>query len=68
MTPTFAICQQTIPATSKPWFIVETYHTSDGHRCRICDGRWKTFNEAQSFVEMKLSNARNAEKNNDANS
>lgn len=42
---------ETLP--SKPWFIVETYLTSDGPRTRICDGKWATRAEAEDVLFAK---------------
>lgn len=35
----------------RPFFIIETYPTSDGLRSRICSGRYKSFVEAKNKVE-----------------
>lgn len=38
------------PEPSKPWFIIETYITSEGVRTRVCSGRWKTESEAKAAL------------------
>lgn len=37
----------------EPWFMVETYYTSDGPRTRICNGRWATLQQAQTALAEK---------------
>lgn len=39
---------------SRPWFICETVLTSDGPRTRICNGRWKTREEAHAALKDKV--------------
>lgn len=42
------------PRSHAPWFIIETYLTSEGARTRVCSGRWKTKEEAGSvLIERK---------------
>lgn len=37
----------------KPWFLVETYFTSEGMRTRVCSGRWATMAEAQTVLDAR---------------
>jgi hypothetical protein len=39
---------------SHPWFMMETNLTSDGPRTRLCDGRWKTKEEALADMERRI--------------
>lgn len=39
--------------SAKPWFIVESYATSDGVRTRICDGWYGSRVEAQNVCDWK---------------
>lgn len=41
------------PAWLRPWFICETVITSDGPRTRICNGRWRTEEQAQRALKEK---------------
>lgn len=52
----FNICVSTDPPTGsspKPWFITETTFTSDGHRTRVCAGRFAYRHEAEADVERR---------------
>lgn len=37
----------------KPYFILEKYMTSDGVRIRICDGTYRTAEEAEAACTQK---------------
>lgn len=47
------IAQQMFPRTPHPFFITETVLTTDGPRTRICDGRYKTYEEADAELKKK---------------
>lgn len=38
---------------TQPWFILETFLTTDGHRTRVCDGFYTTKAETHHMAELK---------------
>lgn len=49
--PSFAIVKQEVPASSRPYRILETYMTSEGPRTRVCSGAFTTEIEAITAKE-----------------
>lgn len=54
MKHTFRIAQQTYPASEHCWFLIEVVLTKDGYRSRLCQGRWKTFDEAKKELDRHV--------------
>lgn len=48
------------PKPTLPFRLIETTLTVDGLRTRICDGAWSTLGEAQTQLNAKLDEIRNA--------
>src|SRR5882757_5697305 len=51
---TYYVCEAILMPTDKPFMIIETVQTSDGPRSRICDGRFRSFAEAEGKIAEKL--------------
>lgn len=47
------IVKQEYPYNNHPYRLLEVYITSDGYRSRICDGTFRTYEEAKAEYDRK---------------
>lgn len=48
-----SVVQQIHPSNSKPFGLIEVYDSIDGYRSRICSGRFASFQEAMTELELR---------------
>lgn len=58
MTRDIMVIYQVTPPSNKPYRLMETFYTSDGVRTRICDGTFKTLEEANTDRLRRLDERR----------
>ena len=51
--PSISVVECVFGPSIGAFFLVETYHTSEGPRTRVCSGRWKTLKEAQEELQKR---------------